>query len=70
MLQEQADDELLLEIKRVQGELQAISAHNLQQLKHLHGLALGQTQRQDLKRKVKGIDTKVRILFSYEFFEA
>ncbi|KAK6633079.1 hypothetical protein RUM43_012822 [Polyplax serrata] len=61
---EQADDELLLEIKRVQGELQVISQHNLQQLKHLHGLAVSQMQRQELKRKIKGIDTELLNIFA------
>lgn len=56
---EQADDELLLEMKRVQSELKALSSHNLQRLRHLQSLADAQVERQELKKKLLVIDTEL-----------
>lgn len=53
------DDEILLELKRCQAELRAVSAHNAQQLSRLLTLARESLVRHDLKKKLRDADQKV-----------
>ena len=55
----QADDEILMELRRCQGELRAISQHNLQQLKRLHKLTQEEMKRQDNRKKLAAADAEV-----------
>ncbi|XP_065577394.1 transcriptional adapter 3-like isoform X2 [Artemia franciscana] len=55
----QADDQIALEIRRCQGELRALSAHNVQQLRKLQRLGRNQMQMQLLKDKLKEVDNEV-----------
>ncbi|XP_012285754.1 transcriptional adapter 3-B [Orussus abietinus] len=52
----QEDDEILLEIKRCQQELSALSNHNVAQLKRLLNLAQEESKRQALKRRIAVVD--------------
>lgn len=53
------DDEILVEIKRCQQELSALSNHNVTQLKRLLNLAQEESKRQALKRKISIADNEV-----------
>lgn len=53
------DDEILIEIKRCQQELSALSNHNITQLKRLLNLAQEESKRQALKRKISIADNEV-----------
>lgn len=55
----QEDDEILMEIKRCQQELTALSNHNVTQLKRLLNLAQEESKRQALKRKISAADNEV-----------
>lgn len=55
----QADDEILTELRRCQGELKAISQHNLQQLKRLYRLTQEEMKRQELRKKLTAADMEV-----------
>ncbi|KAG7207698.1 hypothetical protein KM043_009316 [Ampulex compressa] len=55
----QEDDEILLEIKRCQQELTALSNHNVTQLKRLLNLAQEESKRQALKRRISAADNEV-----------
>ena len=55
----QNDDEILTELRRCQGELRAISQHNLQHLKKLHRLAQEEMKRQDARKKLAAADAEV-----------
>ena len=58
-----ADDEILNELRRCQGELRAISQHNLKQLKRLHRLTQDEMKRQDIRKKLTSADAEVIIYF-------
>ncbi|KAL7293852.1 hypothetical protein TKK_0012907 [Trichogramma kaykai] len=53
------EDEILMEIKRCQRELIALSSHNEQQLKKLLQHAKDECKRQELKRKISTVDNEV-----------
>lgn len=55
----QDDDEILTEIKRCQKDLEALSSHNVTQLKRLMQLAQEEAKRQTLKRKISIADNEV-----------
>ena len=59
----QADDEILMELRRCQGELRAISQHNLQQLKRLHKLCQEEMRRQEIRKKLAAADAEVSAPF-------
>ncbi|KZS11742.1 Transcriptional adapter 3 [Daphnia magna] len=54
-----ADDEILTELRRCQGELRAISQHNLKQLKRLYRLSQEEMKRQDTRKKLMAADAEV-----------
>lgn len=60
-----ADDEILTELRRCQGELRAISQHNLKQLKRLYRLSQEEMKRQDTRKKLMAADAEV---FIFVFF--
>ncbi len=53
------DDEILAELKKKQGELRALSQHNLSIAKRLYKLAKEEIQRQDLRKKLAAADAEV-----------
>lgn len=55
-----ADDEILTELRRCQGELKAISQHNLKQLKRLYRLSQDEMKRQETRKKLIAADAEVR----------
>jgi len=55
----QADDEILTELRRCQGELKAISQFNLQQLKKLHRMAQEEMKRQEVRKRLSAADAEV-----------
>ncbi|XP_046438468.1 transcriptional adapter 3-B-like [Daphnia pulex] len=54
-----ADDEILTELRRCQGELRAISLHNLKQLKRLYRLSQEEMKRQEIRKKLIAADAEV-----------
>lgn len=56
-----ADDEILTELRRCQGELRAISLHNLKQLKRLYRLSQEEMKRQEIRKKLIAADAEVFI---------
>lgn len=53
------DDEILMELKRCQSELRAVSNHNVAQLTRLLNLARDSLVRHDLKKRLRDADQKV-----------
>lgn len=62
----QQEDEILKELKRCQGELRAVSQHNVQQLKRLQRLAQDEMKRQDIRKKLLNLDSEVLLSASFE----
>uniref|UniRef100_A0A2P2I1R2 Transcriptional adapter 3-like n=1 Tax=Hirondellea gigas TaxID=1518452 RepID=A0A2P2I1R2_9CRUS len=58
------DGEILQELKRCQGELKGVSAHNHTQLNRLLKLARDALYRHDLKKKLK--DSEAKVIESYK----
>jgi len=56
-----AEDEILMELRRCQGELKAVSQHNLQQLKRLQRLTQEEMKRQEVHKKLTAADAEVTI---------
>lgn len=56
---EDDDDEILVELKRCQTELRAVSNHNVSQLTRLLNLARDSLVRHDLKKRLRDADQKV-----------
>ncbi|XP_050734643.1 transcriptional adapter 3-B-like isoform X2 [Eriocheir sinensis] len=56
---EDDDDEILMELKRCQTELRAVSNHNVSQLTRLLNLARDSLVRHDLKKRLRDADQKV-----------
>ena len=56
------DDEILMELRRCQTELRAVSNHNISQLTRLLNLARDSLVRHDLKKRLRDADQKVRWL--------
>ncbi len=50
-----------MELRRCQGELKAVSQHNLQQLKRLQRLTQEEMKRQDVRKKLTAADAEVTI---------
>ncbi len=55
----QADDEILIELRRCQGELKGVSQHNLKQLKRLYRLGQEEMKRQEIRKKLIAADAEV-----------
>lgn len=56
---EDDDDEILMELRRCQTELRAVSNHNIAQLTRLLNLARDSLVRHDLKKRLRDADQKV-----------
>ena len=50
-----------MELRRCQGELKAVSQHNLQQLKRLQRVTQEEMKRQDVRKKLTAADAEVTI---------
>ena len=59
------EDEIVQELKKKQGELRALSQHNVMVMKNLHKLAKEEMARQDLRRKVSVADNEVSKQLAY-----
>ena len=63
----QPDDEILAELRRCQGELRAVSLHNLKQLKRLCRLSQEEMKRQEIRKKLISADAEVCLIFCWHF---